>query len=546
MQLLHRFSKEISCIEPPLRFNNPFYYLPHRLCEMAADEVRCLLAGNPILEKEAKKGKMFGVLVVRDCDGNLGFLAAFSGLLCGSNRVEGFVPPVYDLLSPGGYFKQEETEISLLNERIKEAECSDGYLAATASVRALQQSMEQELSAMRESMRESKLRRSNLRAAGTLSPAELEALVRESQFQKAELKRATARWRQEIARSEEALKPLAEHINAMREERKRRSAELQRWLFSQYVVLNGAGEKKSLLDIFAAHSGIIPPGGSGECAAPKLLQYAYLHRYTPLAMAEFWVGGSPQGEVRRDGCFYGSCKSKCEPILAFMLQGLDVEENALEKGGDISSIGVVYEDEHIVVVDKPSGVLSVPGIVGGMSVQQWLRDVYLKSNELFVVHRLDMATSGLLVAAKSMEVYKAMQGMFAMREVKKKYTALLDGVPLAQEGTINVPLAADYDNRPLQKVDYEHGKEAVTRFRQHGTVQLNGKECALVQFVPVTGRTHQLRVHAACKEGLDCPIVGDALYGTPVGRLMLHASGLEFSHPVSGELLNIVSVAPFT
>lgn len=546
MPLLHRFSKDISGIEPPLRFNNPFYYIPHRLCEIAADEVRGMLAANPFLEKEARKGKMFGVLVVRDGAGCLGFLAAFSGLLCGSNRVEGFVPPVYDLLSPGGYFKQEETEISLLNERIKEAECSDGYLAATALVRALQQSMEQELSAMREGMRESKLRRGDLRAAGTLSPAELEALVRESQFQKAELKRATARWRQEIALSEEALKPLAQHINAMKEERKRRSAELQRWLFSQYVVLDGAGEKKSLLDIFAAHSGIIPPGGSGECAAPKLLQYAYRHRYTPLAMAEFWVGGSPQGEVRRDGCFYGSCKSKCEPILGFMLQGLDVEENALERGGDISSIDVVYEDEHIVVVDKPSGVLSVPGVVGGMSVQLWLREEYLKSNELYVVHRLDMATSGLLVAAKSMEVYKAMQGMFAMREVKKRYTALLDGVPSAQKGTINIPLAADYNNRPRQKVDYEHGKEAVTCFEQLGTMLLNDKECAVVQFEPLTGRTHQLRVHAACREGLDCPIVGDALYGVSAGRLMLHASGLEFSHPVSGELLKLVSAAPFT
>lgn len=546
MQLLHRFSKDISGIEPPLRFNNPFYYIPHRLCEIAADEVRSLLADNTSLEKEARKGKMFGVLVVRDRAGRLGFLAAFSGLLCGSNNVEGFVPPVYDLLSPGGYFKQKEAKISILNERIKEVGNCDEYTAAVEKVQALQQSMEKELSAMRESMRESKLRRSSLRATGTLSPAELEALVRESQFQKAELKRATARWRQEIACVDELLKPLKAQINAMKEERKRRSAELQRWLFSQYAVLNGAGEEKSLLDIFAAHSGIIPPGGSGECAAPKLLQYAYRHRYTPLAMAEFWVGDSPAGEVRRDGCFYGSCKSKCEPILGFMLQGLDVEENALERGGNISSIDVVYEDEHIVVVDKPSGVLSVPGVVGGMSVQQWLREEYLKSNELYVVHRLDMATSGLLVAAKSMEVYKAMQGIFAMRGIRKKYMALLDGVPSAQKGTINIPLAADYNNRPRQKVDYEHGKEAVTCFEQLGTMLLNGKECAVVQFEPLTGRTHQLRVHAACKEGLDCPIVGDALYGVSAGRLMLHASGLEFSHPVSGELLKLVSAAPFT
>ena len=318
----------------------------------------------------------------------------------------------------------------------------------------------------------------------------------------------------------------------MKEERKRRSAALQRWLFEQFKVRNGNGAEKSLLDIFAGHSGIIPPGGAGECAAPKLLQYAYLNSLTPIAVAEFWVGESPSGEVRRDGCFYGACKSKCEPILGFMLQGLGVEENALEKGGDISNISIVYEDDHVVVVDKPSGVLSVPGIMGGTSVQQWLRDEYLHSNELFVVHRLDMATSGLLVAAKSMEVYKSLQQQFAGREVEKQYPAILEGVPQRSEGVIELPLASDYDNRPRQKVDFVHGKSAVTRFKVIGIVERDGRQCAVVRFEPITGRTHQLRVHAAHKEGLDCPIVGDALYGTVGERLMLHASRISFVHPV--------------
>ena len=531
MSLLHRFKSDISVVEAPQRFNNPFYYSPHPLCVMAAGEVRDMLSLDSALAADAARGKMFGVLVVRDVTGSLGYLAAFSGLLAGSNNVAGFVPPVFDLQSPGGYFKQEESGITALNKRIKDTECSEGYIAAVAAVADVKRTMEQQLAAMREDMRLDKQRRNELRAAGNLSAADEAALVRESQYQKAELKRTTARWHQQLAGCEAAVAPFKASIAAMKEERKHRSAALQRWLFEQFKVLNGSGSEKSLLDIFAQHSGIIPPGGAGECAAPKLLQYAYLNSLTPIAVAEFWIGASPAGEVRRDGYFYGACKSKCEPILGFMLQGLDVDENALEKGGDISSINIIFEDEHIVVVDKPSGVLSVPGIMGGMSVQQWLRDCYLHSNELFVAHRLDMATSGLLVAAKSMEVYKELQRSFAGREVEKQYTAILDGVPVKSEGTIELPLAPDYDNRPRQKVDTVNGKHAVTRYKVIGTVERNGRQCAVVHFEPVTGRTHQLRVHAAHKDGLDCPILGDSLYGTAGERLMLHASRISFVHP---------------
>ena len=544
MQLLHRFTQDIMDVEPPVRFNNPFYYSPHRLCVMAADEVRSFLLADETLAADAARGKMFGVLVVRDGDGRLGYLAAFSGLLAGSNSVAGFVPPVFDFLSPNGYFKQEETRISALNRRIKETESGEEFIAAVAAVAEMKLAMEQQLTAMREEMRQSKQRRSELRAAGALTADEEAVLVRESQFQKAELKRLTARWQQRVAECEAAVTPFRESVAAMKEERKCRSAALQRWLFEQFKVSNGNGCEKSLLDIFAAHSGIIPPGGAGECAAPKLLQYAYHNSLTPIAVAEFWVGASPTGEVRRDGCFYGACKSKCEPILGFMLQGLDVEENALEKGGDISCINIVYEDEYLVVVDKPSGVLSVPGIMGGTSVQQWLRDT-MRSNDIYVAHRLDMATSGLLVAAKSMDVYKELQRQFAGREVEKQYTAILDGVPGKSEGVIELPLAADYDNRPRQKVDYVNGKPAVTRYRVIGTVKRDDRSYAVVCFEPVTGRTHQLRVHAAHKDGLDCPIVGDALYGAVDERLMLHASHIIFVHPVSKENIELESSPSF-
>ena len=545
MTLLHRFKSDISVVETPRRFNNPFYYQPHALCVVAAGEVRSLLTQSKAVTDDAARGKMFGVLVVRDGDGALGYLAAFSGLLAGSNNIPGFVPPVFDLQSPSGYFKQEEGEISAINKRIKDAEYSSEYVAALEAAADLKRAMEHELAAMREDMRRCKQERDELRAAGNLLADEEAALVRQSQYQKAELKRATARWQQRIAECEAAVAPIKTFIAAMKEERKQRSAALQRWLFEQFKVLNAKGKEKSLLDIFAEHSGIVPPGGAGECAAPKLMQYAYLNSLTPIAVAEFWVGESPQGEVRRDGCFYGACKSKCEPILGYMLQGLDIEDNALEKGGDISNIGIVYEDDYIVVVNKPSAVLSVPGIMGGTSVQQWLREEYLHSNELFVVHRLDMATSGILVAAKSMEVYKELQRQFAGREVKKQYTAILDGMPQKSEGVIELPLAADYDNRPRQKVDYLNGKPAITRYKIIGAVERNSRQCAVVCFEPITGRTHQLRVHAAHKEGLDCPIVGDALYGTLNERLMLHASCISFVHPVNKEVIELECKSDF-
>ena len=535
MTLLHHFKSDISVVETPGRFNNPFYYSPHALCVLAADEVRAMLSRDEALLADALRGKMFGVLVVRTHDGGIAYLAAFSGLLAGSNNVDGFVPPVFDFLSPTGYFKQEEGRISLLNARIKEMECDGEYPAALAEQDALKRDMEQELSAMRESMAMSKQRRNELRATCALTADEEASLIRESQFQKAELKRATARWQQKIAKCGERIAPLMAQIAAMKDERKRRSAALQQWLFEQFVMLNARGEGRTLLDIFKEQRGCIPPAGAGECAAPKLMQYAYANSLQPLALAEFWVGESPAGEVRHDGCFYGACKSKCEPILSHMLKGLDVEENALEQGGDIDALEIVYEDEWIIAVNKPHGVLSVPGIVGGTSVQQWLREEYLHTNELFVVHRLDMSTSGLLVAAKSMEVYKALQASFASRNVKKEYLALLDGVPAVASGTINLPLAPDYENRPRQRVDFAGGKEAVTHYNVLKVVEHDGRQCALVRFEPVTGRTHQLRVHAAYKDGLNLPIVGDTLYGRWASRLMLHAATLRFIHPVSGE-----------
>lgn len=545
MQLLHRFKQDISDVELPVRFNNPFYYSPHRLCMIAADEVRANMLGSEAVAAEAAKGKMFGVLVVRDKEGGLGYLAAFSGLFMGSNNVDGFVPPVFDLQNPDGYFKREEAEISAINGKIKELEASVDYVSAKGALEAVKRAADEALDSMRAESAANKAKRAQLRAGGILTADDEAALIKASQFEKAELKRAQRAWQAKVLEKECLLKIFTDKKACYVAERRRRSAALQQWLFRQFVMLDGRGEERTLLDIFKEHRGCIPPAGAGECAGPKLMQYAYANSLRPLALAEFWVGESPVGEVRRDGCFYGACKSKCEPILTYMLRGLDVEENALEHGGDIKALEIVYEDEWLVAVNKPSGVLSVPGIVGGTSVQQWLREEYLRCNELFVVHRLDMATSGVLVAAKSMEVYKAMQALFASRDVKKEYIALLDGVPAAKSGTISLPLAADYDARPRQKVDYRNGKEAVTRYEVLELVDYCGKQYALVRFEPLTGRTHQLRVHSAYKEGLDVPIVGDALYGRLADRLMLHAASLEFRHPMTGEKISITAKVPF-
>lgn len=543
--MFHRFKKDISSVSLPTSFNNPFHYSPHTLCVWAADELRLLLQSNPPLAADAATGKMLGVLVVCNVAGEVGYLAGFSGLLCGSNRQVGFVPPVFDFLAPDGYFKREEAAITAINHKIAEIERSDEYHSAVEAVAHSECYAHETIAARKQQYAANKKARDEKRASGTATAAELEALIHQSRFEKAELKRLARACNEQVESARALLLPFTQRIAALAAERKQRSAALQEWLFTQFKVLNGRGEKASLLQIFATYTGTLPPAGAGECAAPKMLHYAYENNMQPLAMAEFWVGASPTGEVRRDGFFYPSCKSKCYPILSYMLQGIDVEESALERGGDnLSAIKVVYEDDSLIVVDKPHGVLSVPGIVGGSSVQDWLRSTY-KSNDIFVVHRLDMATSGLLVAARSMDVFKAMQGLFASREVEKRYVALLNGVPQQCEGEINLPLMPDYDHRPCQKVSFEEGKPAKTIFKLLRNVQCGSSECALMLLQPVTGRTHQLRVHCAHHLGLNVPIVGDALYGATAERLMLHASYVAFRHPVSGLRVEFSSLAPF-
>lgn len=439
------------------KFTYPFCYIPTPEIIDAANVIIHRISTDAVLDAAFREGKMLGVLKAKESRSDkISYLYAFSGNVGGKSHIDGFVPPIFDLLDPEGHYKTAEAEITDINHRLPHVE--DQALAA-------------ELKARRKSL----------------------------------------------------------------------SIELQDWIFDQYIVSNALGESKSIKEVFADR-GIVPPGGTGECAAPKLLQYAYSHDMTPMAMGEFWYGQSPAREVRHQGCFYPACTGKCGPLLDFMLQGLDVDTNPLDiNGGD--DVRIIYEDGSIIVADKPSGMLSVPGRTAKTSLQEILSAK--RGIPVYSCHRLDMDTSGLIVFAKSIEAQTNLERQFETRKVEKSYTARLKAGEKPFEGpdkgTIDLPLITDWYDRPRQMVDFEHGKRAVTEYeiirrRADGSIE--------VRFVPHTGRTHQLRVHAAHPKGLGHPIIGDRLYGglsneTQVQEnLNLRASTLSFRHPVTGERMS--------
>lgn len=553
MDKFHHFGSRISEEDLPELFTNPFHYTPHRLCMEAADEVRRYLDGKAEWHDELQEGKMIGVLVARDKGGDIGFLAAFSGNLAGSNNHGYFVPPVYDLLNPSGYFHAEEAEISAINHRIEELLACEDYSQKRQSLEKAKAAAEEAIETHRRRMMESKARRNAARESGCVDDAEL---IRESQWQKAEMKRIKAHWSSVIADAETEVKSITDAVDALKSERKRRSADLQHWLFRQFVVLNARGERRDLCEIFAGTPQKEPPSGAGECAAPKLLQYAYENGFTPIAMAEFWYGKSPKGVVRHDGEFYPACRGKCLPILSFMLQGLRVE-SPLGRKSEKRQIRVLYEDDSIVAVDKPAGMLSVPGKIPSESLTDLMRQRCPDASGLMPVHRLDMDTSGIVIFAKSLEVYKDLQKQFASHAIRKEYEALLCGIvpaDIPKEGRIELPIGPDYENRPMQMVREEFGKRAVTEYKIIGTGKIgvgDGQiDVTRIVLHPITGRTHQLRVHCAHPQGLGVPILGDPIYGRRNntkyhGRMCLHAKKIEFTHPVNGEEISIETQVEF-
>lgn len=542
--MLHRFTTSITDIPLPERFTYPFCYTPHPLCILAAKEVQSYLTRQTAWKDELRQGKMFGVLIVQTEHGETGYLAAFSGILAGKNLHPFFVPPVYNLLQPQGFFKIEEENISSINRNIRQLENDKAYAALSAELARTIQSAENIQATAKAQLKEAKTAREQRRKEKELNAQEEAELIRESQFQKAEYKRLERSWKARITTLQTQTEDWERRISALKSERKTRSAALQQKLFEQFGMLNYRGEVKNLCEIFGQTVHKTPPAGAGECAAPKLLQQAYLHGWKPIAMAEFWWGDSPKTEIRHHGHYYPACKGKCEPILQHMLQGLQVEENPMLKRMQVPSknLEIVYEDPWLSVINKPAGMLSVPGKEDAVSVYSLMREQYPEADGPLTVHRLDMATSGLMLIAKTKRVHQNLQAQFKNRLVRKRYVALLEGIVPKDKDTVDLPLCLNPLDRPRQMVHTEHGKPAITDYQV--LERLDGKRTRIA-FYPRTGRTHQLRIHAAHPLGLHCPIIGDELYGEKADRLYLHAEYLEFTHPITGETVRITKEAEF-
>ena len=555
-KIVHHLNTDI---QPPHQFTFPFCYEPHPLCRLAAAEVEHHIVESGVWQGETSCGKMFGVLVVREerrvkseesdgFDGALGFIAAYSGLLAGRNDWAYFVPPVFDAQQPDGHFKVTERSISDINKEIDGIRRSADYQSAKNREEELRQSADEQIAAMKQHIASAKAERDRRRSdaqAGLvhISEAETAAMTRESQTLKADLRRLKQRLDMELSAAHALTFQYDERIAALRQRRRSMSDELQRWLFMQYRMLNARGEERNLIDIFSTTTHGIPPAGAGDCCAPKLLQYAYSHGLQPVCMAEFWWGESPRQEIRHHLSYYPACRSKCLPILTHMLQGLDVEPNPLTATAS-EELKIVYEDDAICVVDKPEGMLSVPGKDNVESVESIMRQRWHQyDGNPIMVHRLDRDTSGLMVVARTLEAYHSLQQQFARRLAAKRYEAVLDGVPATQEGTISLPLMPDITDRPRQRVDMEHGKPSVTTYRVVSTQNHR----TLVWLFPHTGRTHQLRVHCAHPLGLATPILGDPLYGrgTAAPRMYLNAAELEITHPVTGRRMQWKSESAF-
>ncbi len=537
-----RFEDEILhplryCGEIPEKLNNPFNYSVHPVCKAAVDDLVPNL--KPFLDDDAE-GKMFAVLIVKRNDNHsteaqkLYYLAAFSGQLYDKSVIQGFVPPVFDLLDPDGYFKRKEKEISEMNKLISEIEDSCEYKGMKSSYESLRAKLENDEENFRAKLSAEKSRRDKMRSEQTLNEEEETVLRAESSFLKAEFKRMKSRNAAMLEEKRAGLEVFERKLSDLRYSRREESERLQRWIFSRYRMVNFAGASKNILEIFEDKSLGMPPAGTGDCCEPKLFQYAYLHGLVPVQIAMFWWGRSPSDIIRHYLSYYPACTGKCRPVLEYMLPGEVFSEPLPEQDFPLT---VLYEDDGFWIVDKPSGMLSVPGKSHRTSVISRLVEVAEEGVTPLEVHRLDMDTSGVMVVAKSLAAQSELRKMFESRDVSKTYVAVLDGRPLepGESGVINLPLSPDLSHRPFQKVDTGNGKDAVTLYRALGE--------HVVELRPLTGRTHQLRVHCAHLDGLGRPIRGDNLYGRPADRLHLHALRIEFLHPFTGEKIKVESKA---
>ncbi len=552
-----KFKESIDSFQLPDKFNFPFYYTPDPLCILAAKELQESLINQSLWkhnfgltegEDGLVIGKMFGVLVVQNREGGIGYLSAFSGKLAGVNHLPNFVPPVFDILEESGFFKQGEIIISEINSKIETLENREELIDLKQRLVNEKANSIKQLEEIKQQAQVEKAARKIRREKGKieLTEAELTLLLielgKESVQKHYAVKDCMNFWKAHLSNITAQIEHLEEEINSLKDERKQKSSALQNQIFKHYNFLNQQGETKNLTDIFQKIHDIKPPAGAGECAAPKLLQYAFSHDLKPISIAEFWWGQSPDSEIRKHGNFYPACRGKCEPILSHMLQGIEMDENPMLINPAFGKeLETIYEDDYLVVINKPAEFLSVPGKNIQDSVYDRMKLKYPEAKGPLIVHRLDMSTSGLMLISKTKEVHKNLQRQFLNRVVKKQYVALLDGIIEMEEGVIELPLRVDLENRPQQLVCFEHGKRAYTKWKV--LERLNNQ--TRIQFFPVTGRTHQLRVHASHSLGLNCAIIGDDLYGVKADRLYLHAESIEFQHPITKVKMVISSEADF-
>ena len=540
--IFQSFKNNISGIPLPEKFTFPFYYEPHDLSIIASKELQDYLENQTDFDhnfglKPNQEGlvigKMFGVLVCQNREGEIGYLWAFSGKLAGKNHHIYFVPTIFDMLQVDGYFRIEEDVLNAINRQIEILENSEELQNKKNQLDTKLKEAATDIQNQKNKIKRLKIERDEKRISfSNRASTEIEKLEillsEESKKESILLKKMSKYWNFQLENAQKELDEIVAEIQLLKEKRRIKSGALQQKLFAEYSFLNVLGKRKSLGEIFDNN----PPAGAGECAAPKLLNYAFEHQLKPIAMAEFWWGQSPKSEIRKHRQFYPACKSKCEPILmTHMLKGLQIDANPFEDNPTGKEIEVVYEDEVLLVINKPAEFLSVPGKKITDSVYQRIKEKYPEATGPLVVHRLDMSTSGLMLIAKDEATYVKLQSQFIKRTISKRYVALLDGVLHDNEGSINLPLRVDLEDRPRQLVCFDHGKPAQTNWKK---IKIINNQ-TLVYFYPITGRTHQLRVHASHELGLKTPIIGDDLYGTKSNRLHLHAEQLIFIHPLSNK-----------
>jgi len=550
------FKAAITSYSLPERFTYPFYYQPHPLCELAMQQLQQHLATQVYWQHnfglegdtDSANGKMFGILVVKNSDGELGYLSAFSGKLADSNHLPGFVPPVFDMLAEDSFFLVGQQQLNKLTGQLKQLEANPEIAVLQQQLAAEQTACDQQIALHRATMIEQRKVRKQQRTAGqnSLNAAEFELLKNELAQQsiqlKNELRDLTVYWQQQVEKATLKLQQLTDVIDDIKQQRKSLSVDLQQQLFASYQFLNSSGEQRNLAELFLQTAQLTPPAGAGECAAPKLLHYAFKHGLTPVALAEFWWGISPKSQIRQHKNVYGACLGKCQPILEHMLQGIELDDNPLLTNPAAGkTIDIVYQDEQMVVINKPAEFLSVPGKNINDSIYVRMQQAFPDAKGPLIVHRLDMSTSGLMVIALNKQAHQNLQKQFINRTVEKRYVALLDGELNEQQGMIRLPLRVDLDDRPRQLVCYEYGRIAETRWQLISTDNKQSK----VYFYPKTGRTHQLRVHAAHIKGLNTAIVGDDLYGSKANRLHLHAESLTLDQPVTKQRLHFQLDADF-